>query len=373
VPDAPTLNSVVPGNAQVVLGWSAPASNGGGPITGYTATASPGGSSCATTTLGCTISNLTNGVSYTFVVVASNAIGPSPASNQLSATPATVPGAPSLAPATAGNGTVSLSWTAPASNGGSALIGYKLYRRTTPNDEILLTTLGTVTTFSDSTVANGTTYIYSVSAVNGVGEGARSSERSATPSAPATVPGAPTGLVATPGNSQVTLNWTAPSNGGSAITGYRIYRGTASGNKTHLATVANATTFTDTGGKPGTTYYYQVTALNAVGESARSNEASAKSFTLADGPRNLTATTHTTLGVVVAWGIPSSDGGSPITGYRIYRSTSAGTETFLAAVGTVTSYQDTSTVSGTRYYYRAAAVTAAGTGALSREANAVAR
>ncbi len=112
MPGAPTLTSATPGNGQVALAWTAPASNGGSAITGYTATATPGGATCSTTTLGCTISGLTNGTSYSFTVIATNGVGPGPASNVLSATPtapATVPGAPTLTTATPGNGQVVLA------------------------------------------------------------------------------------------------------------------------------------------------------------------------------------------------------------------------------------------------------------------------
>ena len=71
--------------------------------------------------------------------------------------------------------------------------------------------------------------------MNSVGEGARSNERSATPAAPATAPGAPTLNSATAGNGSVALAWSAPaSDGGSAITGYKVYRGTSSGGETLL-------------------------------------------------------------------------------------------------------------------------------------------
>jgi PKD repeat protein len=96
-----------------------------------------------------------------------------------------------------------------------------------------------------------------------------------------TPPGAPTGLTATAGNGQVTLGWTPPaSNGGVNITSYRVYRGTSSGSETLLTSggcgglgVVNACT--DTGLTPGQAYFYKVTAVNAIGESPQSNEATA--------------------------------------------------------------------------------------------------
>jgi 5-hydroxyisourate hydrolase-like protein (transthyretin family) len=91
-----------------------------------------------------------------------------------------------------------------------------------------------------------------------------------------TVPLAPQNLKATPGNAQIMLSWSAPSsNGGSAITNYNIYKGTASGGETLLTTLGNVLAYTDIAVTNGQTYYYKVTAVNSVGESGRSNEASA--------------------------------------------------------------------------------------------------
>src|SRR5579875_1227476 len=91
-------------------------------------------------------------------------------------------------------------------------------------------------------------------------------------------PSAPQNLVASGGNSQVSLSWQAPSsNGGSAITGYNIYRGTASGGEgtTPYATGITSTSYIDKNATNGHTYFYAVTAVNAAGESGKSNEASA--------------------------------------------------------------------------------------------------
>ena len=95
----------------------------------------------------------------------------------------TVPGAPVLT-ATAGNESVHLSWTAPG-DGGSPITGYRVYRGASSGTEsFLVAPAGTGTTFDDSGLTNGSTYSYQVSAVNGVGEGPRSVEQSATPQAP---------------------------------------------------------------------------------------------------------------------------------------------------------------------------------------------
>ena len=125
-------------NAQSVVSWTAPASDGGSTITGYTVTASPGGRSCSWTTglLSCTVTGLTNGTSYTFTVTATNAAGTSTAS--ASSSTITPTAAPATAPATAAPATA-----APAT---PVNVKWKIQRRPTR----------LVATFSATT---GTTYL----------------------------------------------------------------------------------------------------------------------------------------------------------------------------------------------------------------------
>ncbi|MGH3078663.1 MAG: fibronectin type III domain-containing protein, partial [Gaiellaceae bacterium] len=92
------------------------------------------------------------------------------------------PGAPTALSALAGDGSVSLSWTAPSFDGGSSLTGYRIYRGTTPGGETLLESAGSATSLEDSTAVNGTTYYYKVAAENALGEGPLSNEAQATPS-----------------------------------------------------------------------------------------------------------------------------------------------------------------------------------------------
>ena len=98
----------------------------------------------------------------------------------------TPPGAPTGLTATAGTGQVSLSWTAPSSNGGVNITSYRMYRGTSSGSETLLTSggcssLGNVLTCTDSGLTSGLAYFYKVSAVNAIGEGSQSNEASATP------------------------------------------------------------------------------------------------------------------------------------------------------------------------------------------------
>lgn len=189
------------------------------------------------------------------------------------------PAAPTLT-GTAGNAVANLSWTVPADNG-SAITGYKVYRGTQTGALTELTSVGaTTTSYADSTVSNGTTYYYAVAGTNAIGTGSRSNEVSLTPRAPS-APSAPTNLTAStprPKSAKgVNLSWTAPSNtGSSALTGYKVYRGTSSGGEAYLTTVGNVTSYSDTATTTsGTLYYYKVTAVSNDGESGQSNEASA--------------------------------------------------------------------------------------------------
>jgi len=189
-----------------------------------------------------------------------------------------VPTAPQNLQASPGNGQITLTWTAPSSNGGSTITAYKIYKGTAAGGEAYLAQVGgTTLTYASTGLTNGVTYYYKVTAVNAIGEGPFSNEASAKPGS---APTAPLGLVATGMSRSIKLTWSLPtSDGGSPITSWKIYRGTRSGGETLLTTVSNnGTTWTNTGLKAGSTYYYKVSAVNAIGESPQSNEATAKAL-----------------------------------------------------------------------------------------------
>ena len=378
VPGAPAGLTATAGNAQVTLSWAAPASDGGSPVSGYnvyagtTADFTGGAKVAGVTGTAVVLVGLVNGTSYYFRVNAVNRVGEGPASNEVLAVPVTVPGAPAGLTATAGNAQVTLSWGAPASDGGSPVSGYIIYQGTSPGGETgapVSGTLVTVTSYTVTGLTNGTTYYFRVIAVNAVGQSPPSGEASAIP---VTVPGAPAGLTVTPGNAQVTLSWAAPaSDGGSPVTGYDLYAGTtADFNGRAPVAKVTGTVVTVIGLVNGTPYYFRVTAVNRVGEGPAA-EVTAVPVTVPGAPAGLTATPGNSE-VTLSWAAPAS-GGTPISGYIIYQGTSPGGETGVPVSGslvTATSYKVTGLVNGTTYYFRVFAVNAAGQGPPSEEASA---
>ena len=180
-----------------------------------------------------------------------------------------------------GSGYVKIAWDTPSNDGGSSVTNYKIYRGTSPGGESLYTTISADwTTFNNNAnVVNGTTYYYKVKAVNAVGDSGFSNEVSATVPLETTVPSPPRNLRVTEvGSGYVKIAWDTPSNdGGSSVTNYKIYRGTSPGGESLYTTIsADWTTFNNNANVVnGTTYYYKVKAVNAVGDSGFSNEVSA--------------------------------------------------------------------------------------------------
>ncbi len=375
-PDAPTGLSSTPGNSQVVLNWTAPANNGGDPVTGYNiyqGTSSGAETiltSTSTTATMFTSTGLTNGTTYYFKVTAVSPAGEGPFSNEVSATPATVAGAPTTLAATASDTEVDLNWTSPANNGGDPVTGYNIYQGTSSGAETILTSTSTTATMFTSTgLTNGTTYYFKVTAVSPAGEGPFSNEVSATP---ATVAGAPTTLAATASDTEVDLNWTSPANnGGDPVTGYNIYQGTSSGAETILtSTSTTATMFTSTGLTNGTTYYFKVTAVSPAGEGPFSNEVSATPATLPAATSGLSATAGNGR-AVLNWTAPANNGGSAITSYNVYDGTSRGGETLLQSTGSsAPTFTVTGLTNGTPYFFEVTAVNGVGEGPVSDEASA---
>ena len=305
-----------------------------------------------------------SGTTYYYVVTAVNATGESAPSAQVSTGPETsvptAPAVPTNLQAAAGNGQVALTWTA-----SSGATGYHVKRSTTNGSGYQAVTSGLVSgsSYTDTSVTNGTTYYYVVTAVNNAGESASSSQVAATPASTGSTLAAPTNLKATVG-SYVYLTWSGVSGAAS----YRVKRSTTSG--TGYTTIGSGITGTnhfDFGVNSGTTYYYVVTAVNAAGESAPS------------APASTGGGTSTPTVPVAPTGVQAAPGSAQITltwtassgatGYHVKRSTTSGSGYVAVTSGLIagTSYTDTNVTNGTTYYYVVTAANDAGESAGSSQ------
>jgi len=268
VPSAPGIGSATAGDERAEVSFSAPPSNGGATITGYTITANPGGNTGAGSSSPIIVAGLTNGVSYTFSVTATNSAGTSVAS------------VPSNAVAPAGPQIITFA------NPGSQNFG------STPDLRLVnggaSATSGLDVTFTSSTTAVCTVTSEGVLAFIATGsctilanQAGNSAYLAATPvsrtfTVNAVVAGAPTSSVATAGDTQVSVSFVAPSNtGGTSITGYTVTVSPAD-----VAPVNGAASpIVVTGLTNGRAYTFTVTADNSAGSgpaSSASNPATPK-------------------------------------------------------------------------------------------------
>jgi hypothetical protein len=173
-PTAPTISSVTPGSQQVSVAFTAPTSNGGGTITGYKYSTDNGAtwSTSAVRNSPFVVTGLTNGASYTLKLLAVNSAGDGAVSNAASATPAGAPSAPAITSVTPSDQQVAVAFTAPTSDGGSAITGYKY---STDNGATWSTSAVRSSPFTIAGLTNGSTYTIKLLAENTVGDGAESS------------------------------------------------------------------------------------------------------------------------------------------------------------------------------------------------------
>lgn len=274
VPTAPTLISVlVNTTTSLNVRWSQPVSNGSA-LSDYTVQyrTSPSGSwttftHTAQTTRTITVTGLTAGVAYDIRVAAVNGIGTGGWSNVVTQPGANGPPNPPTLTAVSGNTQVVCSWTAAAPNG-SAVTNYINEWRLSPAGtwNTFSHTASTALTRTITGLTNGTAYDFKVSAVNGFGTGVASNIATTTP-APPTAPAQVTGLTSTTvGSTTVGLTWTAPGDGGSAITNYLVeYSSNAGSSYSTFTHGSTATATTVTGLTASTAYLFRVSAINTIG------------------------------------------------------------------------------------------------------------
>lgn len=357
LPSAPSSLTATGSNACVILSWPTATA-----ATSYNVKRSrTSGTGYATVASGITSTSYTDGsllneTTYYYVVTGVNSKGESGNSPQASAMPVAPPAAPTGLAATGSNAAVELSWN--SSNGAA---GYNVKRSITIGTGYSTIATGVASTnYSDTTVANGATYYYVVSAANAGGESANSTQVSATPTGPPTV--APGSLTATGSNASAILQWTAAT----GATSYNVKRSLTSGTGyTTVASAISGTTYTDTGLINGTAYYYVVSGANGGGQGPNSTETAATPVAPPGAPTGLAANPGNAT-VALNW---TASAGA--TSYNVKRSNTSGSGyALVASAVATTTYTDSSVSNGTTYYYVVTALNAGGQSANSTQASA---
>jgi hypothetical protein len=273
-PGAPTIGVATANSGAASIAFTAPTSTGSSALTGYTATCVSGSGATAVTKTGTatsspiSVSSLTNGLTYACTVKATNASKlTSVASGSVSVNPG-IAGAPTIGSVLIGNGSAKVYFTAPSSNGGSAITGYTAY---CVIGSVTKTGTGTSSPITVSGLTNGTSYACSVKATNSTGIGSASTASSVTPSASTTtVPGTPTLNSLTAGAAQISVAFAKASTGATPTS----YTATCASNSSSVSVSGTSTTVIVAGLTAGTGYACTVTAYTATAFSAASNSIS---------------------------------------------------------------------------------------------------
>jgi hypothetical protein len=222
------------------------------------------------------------------------------------------PSAPTAVSATAGYKQATVSFTAPTSTGGAAITSY-----TVTSSPGSITATGASSPLTVTGLTAGTSYTFTVTATNAQSLTSSASSTSAAVT-PYDIPVAPATPSTVSGDMDITVSWTVPSNGGSAITGYKLRYSSNGGSSWGAATsVGNVLTYNVTGLTDNTNYQFQIAATNAAGDSVWSTAtANVQTVTTPSAPQNV-ALTAQQAAIKVDWEAPSNNGGSAITGYTI--------------------------------------------------------
>lgn len=291
-------------------------------------------------------SNVTGGNEYFYTVKATNAVGDSdfltPLVSGLAGTPPNIPTSVSSAinnPNTAPLD-ITVSWSAPTNVGSGTLTGFEIYR-----DSVLITTTGLVSSYTDTVPSGGGTFEYKLKAVSTHGiSGFSATTTTTTPTVPPAPTNAPALAINNPNPSplDIEVSWTEPASGGSIIQSYEIFRSADDVTYTSVGTVTDLD-FTDTVPSAGT-WYYKFTAINLVGSSGLSPSNSIATPTVPSSPLNASSVipsiNSAPYDVTVSWDLPTSTGGSALTGYNVYRQTGTGAFSLITTT-TALGYVDT--------------------------------
>lgn len=386
VPLPPALRaSTVPGNTTLDVHWVPDPGATAAGVTAYGVLAIPATSDFATyagpfkycsytvsspETDTCQLTGLTNGTLYKVRVISSGSSTSS--SIDTSGTPGGPPSAPQNLAVTAGQDSLAVSWTPPASTGGLPVSSYTATAYDASNNAVGSCTSAVTTPEVDAcsiTGLAGGPYTVKTTATNAAGAGAAAVSSPVTPTH-VTAPSAPTNVTATGGQQTASISWTPPTNnGGAVVTRYDVSlkkNGVVVGNCTYVVATPETDTCT-VDGIPADTYDVSVTAVNSIGSSA----AGTSSVTVTalpsspDSPTAVAATSNEDSQTTVTWTPPANNGGSPILSYTAIASDPDGNDIGSCTYAVTSPEADTCVITGltngVTYSVKVTATSAGGT------------
>ena len=309
-PDAPTITSVTGGASLLTVAYTLGASNGGSAVTSVQYSLDSGAwVAFSGTTSPQTITGLTAGTTYSVRIRSVNAAAPSAASVAVSGSAYSVPGAPTITGITGTDGALSVSFTAPSSNGGSAITSYQYSLDS-----------GAWVAFSGTTSAQSISslsiqaYSVRIRAVNAIGAGSASAAVSGTANGAPPAPGSFSAAAAS--SSQINLSWTYTDPGD--LSSFTVLRSDGTAIISSIAKASRSASVT--GLTQNTAYSYYVVAVDAAGNT--SSASATGTATTSNAPPPMSAITwedggapaDSTFNHRVCW---ASDATSEVTKYHV--------------------------------------------------------